>query len=860
MRKTLLFLLLLIVKLTFGQFRDDFQDGNFKENPTWLGQQRGFMVNANKQLQTVLSAGSQVVSLCVANTLALNVQWQFTVQLNFDPSSSNLTRIYLMASEQDLKEDLNGYFIQIGESGNQDSYDLYKQSGSKITKVIDGLAKPRAKASMLKAKISVTRSELGKWELYSAIDDEDQYHLEGSAVDLTYTQSEWFGLYCKYTASRSDGFIFDDFVVKELVSDVVAPKLRGVEIVDNFNLKLLFSEPLSPAAAQQPSSYLINGQYTPETINIINPGNAVLLRFAMPFHSGNYQLKLSKMADLKGNVSEDEFHSFFYVEPYVAVKNDIVINELLADPSPPQGLPPAEFVELWNRTDKYILLKGWKFGSPKSYYTFEADTLKPNAYLLLTAKPNVSSFEVFGQTIGLSSWPTLNNDKDYLSLVSPEGTVIDELAYSNTWYRDDVKKKGGYSLELIDPLNRCEGSQNWLASHDASGGTPGKQNSVYGMQLDAEVPKLLSAELIDSLTISLTFNKPLDSALAVLPGKYLINNSIGTPVKALPQAPFFTSVHLTLAQALIKGVEYVLTVTDLSDCAGHPIDLAANKVNLFRAESIKKGDILISELLFNPKLGGVDFIEIYNQRNYPLDLKELSLSNADLKRVPLSLQTILMPAQSYWVLTRNPEVVKQQYLVKSPTQFVQMPEFPALNNDKGKIVLWNDQLLIDQVEYVADMHFPLLKGVKGVSLERTNFVDIVPRFVSAAASSGYATPTSRNSQAEDLSLVKDLFSLRNKLFSPDGDGFEELLYIDYQFKQASKVASINIYTDQGYLVRKLVKNASLGTQGTLIWDGLNDAGRPANMGIYLIKCQVFDLHGQISNYQMTCVLATKLTN
>lgn len=189
-----------------------------------------------------------------------------------------------------------------------------------------------------------------------------------------------------------------------------------------------------------------------------------------------------------------------------------------------------------------------------------------------------------------------------------------------------------------------------------------------------------------------------------------------------------------------------------------------------------------------------------------------------------------------------------------------MNGFIALNNDKGKVMLWNDQTMIDQFEYQEDMHFPLLKNVKGVSLERINFTDAIPRFVSAAALSGFATPTSRNSQAEDLSLAKDQLGLRNKLFSPDGDGFEELLYIDYYFKQVSKVASVNIYTDQGHLVRKLIRNASLGTQGSLSWDGLNDAGHLAKVGIYLIKVNVFDLQGKLSNYQMTCVLAAKLRN
>jgi hypothetical protein len=51
---------------------------------------------------------------------------------------------------------------------------------------------------------------------------------------------------------------------------------------------------------------------------------------------------------------------------------------------------------------------------------------------------------------------------------------VDEVTYSDYWYHDDVKKDGGWTLELINPEApaACADSVNWTASNDAAGGTP----------------------------------------------------------------------------------------------------------------------------------------------------------------------------------------------------------------------------------------------------------------------------------------------------------------------------------------------------------------------------------------------------
>lgn len=449
-----------------------------------------FNVNSAKQLQSSLSSAAQSVNLVTASSYALNTKWEFFVQMNFDPSATNRTRIYLISDQQDLNGPLKGYFIQIGESGSTDSYDLYKQTGTTITKIIDGPAKTRVNANLLLARIRVTRNDAGKWELFTDISGGSNFLSEGIVTDLTHTNTNWFGVRCDYTATRSNGFIFDDFSVNELTPDITPPVLISAKAIDEFNIEAVFSEKLENTSAMLLGNYVLSQLGNPINVMATILPNVYQLTFAKALSTGTYTLTVNNLKDVKGNlINPNSKIDLFYIKPYLAKVGDVVINEIFADPTPQIGLPNAEFVELWNTTDEYILLTGWKYKDLTTTYTFTTDTLKPKQFLILCASADVNLFSAFGKTKGLASWPTLNNDNDVLKLVNENGDLIDQAAYNLDWYKDPTKAPGGYSLELIDPKNKCKGIQNWMASSAASGGTPGLQNSVYQYQISNEAPK-----------------------------------------------------------------------------------------------------------------------------------------------------------------------------------------------------------------------------------------------------------------------------------------------------------------------------------------------------------------------------------
>ncbi|RWU08318.1 lamin tail domain-containing protein [Pedobacter chitinilyticus] len=869
MRKTLLFLLLLCTKLTFAQLNDNFADGDFTNNPTWGGNTTYFTINANGQLQSNgPNSGAQNFYLSTPNALAKNAVWEFFFQLNFDPTTANFPRVYLVSNQADLSGALQGYFFQVGETGATDGFHLYRQNGTSTSQIITGAAKPRGNTNLVTARIRITRDDNGKWELYSDVNGGTNYTLEGTVTDNNYTTTTHFGVNCRYTTgSRFNQFIFDNFNITDLIPDVTPPKVTAVKSLDAKTLEVTFDEPLNMVSAQTIANYsLSNGRGNPISATMGSANNIVNLIYTNNFTSGPYTLTVSNVADTKGNaITTPIAAQFIYVEPYTAKRGDVVINEIMAAPISTAAALNKEYIELYNTTDKYIIITGWKYkDATTSVTTLGADTLAPKTYRILSAVADVDAFKVYGKTLGIAPWPSLNNDKDDLSLMLPDAsTIIDAVSYVDTWYQDNSKKTG-YALELINPTGTCGGAFNWMASTGTNNGTPGAQNSVYNPQhTDNVAPKLLSATILSTTQIQIDFDKAIASAMLTDVNNYSINNGIGKPTLVELNGTNNTSVKLTLANAIAPNIENLLTVSNLANCAGIPIDPTANTALILLADQINVGDILISEILFNPKTGGFDFVEVYNTTNKILDLKELTISNptstSTTKRA-ISITSVFIRPKTYWVLTANPSVVQQQYQVKYPNQMVQIASMPSYNNDKGTVAIWKGDVAMDQFDYTEKMHHALLKDVKGVSLERVSFLvsgNEPGNLQSAAASVGFATPTDKNSQSEDNG-VKNSVVLANKTFSPDNDGFEDLLQIDYRFKENGNLATINIYTDKGILVRRLARNITFSTQGTVTWDGLNDGGQLCKVGLYVIKTDIFTIKGSTDSFKQTCVLASKL--
>ena len=142
----------------------------------------------------------------------------------------------------------------------------------------------------------------------------------------------------------------------------------------------------------------------------------------------------------------------------------------------------------------------------------------------------------FGTTISVTSFPSLDNDGDQLFLKAANGRTIHAVNYSLSWYQNELKKDGGWTLEMIDTKNPCAGSSNWKASTNTTGGTPGKKNSVDAVNNDASAPQLKNAYTTDNTTIILVFDEPVDSLKGATIANYTIDGGI-TLINAVSFSP-----------------------------------------------------------------------------------------------------------------------------------------------------------------------------------------------------------------------------------------------------------------------------------------------------------------------------------
>ena len=55
------------------------------------------------------------------------------------------------------------------------------------------------------------------------------------------------------------------------------------------------------------------------------------------------------------------------------------------------------------------------------------------------------------------------------------------------------------------------------------------------------------------------------------------------------------------------------------------------------------------------------------------------------------------------------------------------------------------------------------------------------------------------------------------------------------------VANITVYDAQGRLIKRLVKNELLASQGFFQWDGTDDGQRKAPIGYYVLFIELFNL-------------------
>ena len=533
--------------------------------------------------------------------------------------------------------------------------------------------------------------------------------------------------------------------------------------------------------------------------------------------------------------------------------HDVLIHEIFADPTPSFGLPNAEYLEIRNRSRKTINLRNWLFTNGTTLGKIISNVeIKPDSLVLLVSGSSSGNFTKYGPIAIVSPFPTINNDGDTLVLMDAIGQCIHSVSWDKSFYHNDVKEEGGWSLELKDISKPCIGKENWGSSINQLGGTPGSYNSIEQIIYDSIAPKLLRAIVQDSLTLLLNFNEQLDSAS--ITGFLTIEpNVIVQSMKLLP--PLYNSIRYNLKTQIKAQQIYQFSLPAVTDCM-------KNKTGVIKGAFGKSSypvfqDVIINEVLFNPITGGYDYVEIFNRSNKIIDIKDVLLCNRNSlgklsSQISLSTNALPLFPNQFIVVTENKNWVQQNYKLEDSIRVIERSPLPSFPNDKGDIVLTDIQgNTIDELVYDEKWHFGLLSNSDGVSLERINPVwktQDQNNWHSASSDVGYGTPGYKNSQLYLPHPITNPIGLSNTIVSPNLDGFEDFIIINYQFPESGYVVNITVFDENGIALKHLVKNGLCGTYGNFHWDGLTDAGKLPPNGNYIILTEVFSLKGQIKKY------------
>lgn len=589
-----------------------------------------------------------------------------------------------------------------------------------------------------------------------------------------------------------------------------------------------------------------------------NPGNTELtVTGSATLDSGiSYIIHISDVADCSGN-SDDITYEFvigFEPEP-----GEIIISEIMAAPLA-TSVYKAEYVEIFNRSGRILDLTQVSINS--GVFTTQV-ILQPGEYIAVANVSNVSALSNVPGMAFMNGFPGLTNSGGTLTLLHPDAGALDMVAYSDAWYNDNEKDNGGWSLELINPNDPCSGPDNWSASGDPSGGTPGYRNSIFNDTPDTSAPQIVRVFSGNAFTATIQFNEPLDDDVLfnfqwIVNGETIIPSTI-----SFVEGSAGTALNLSISGAQ-PGIIYTFTLLNIKDCWGNETHTLTGFYAV--ASPPEPGDMVINEVLSNPFEGGSDFVELYNNSQKVISLSNWNIAAENNGIVgtpqPIGELGVIMLPGDYIVLTEDGNDLPRFYPFTRKENIWKIADLPSYNNESGVVVvLFPDGSIADRFAYTAEHHFVLLDDRDGVSLERidpSRNSDDPTNWSSAAESQGFATPGYQNSQALAALLGEEDISIYPEIFSPDNDGYNDVVTFTFQNVSPGMTGNVYIFDSNGRPVIHLMKNELLGVNNAISWDGRTSDQLLAPLGIYIVYFEVFDENGNTSKLKKTCVLAHAL--
>lgn len=197
---------------------ENFEDQDLSQNPAWTGDliDFSFIEDFGNMLLHLDSDPTPNRSQIRTSSNTAYGSWEFYVQV---PATSTQNRVYfyLISDKEELDivgdspSTANGYAIHTGGG----HFDLVKIVNGHHSEVL--LSSHTAIDTGVGYQVKVTRDESGEWEVYVGEGyGSDPVLDSGSVVDQTFTESEFFGIYVRYSSLNTANYFFDRIVISDL--------------------------------------------------------------------------------------------------------------------------------------------------------------------------------------------------------------------------------------------------------------------------------------------------------------------------------------------------------------------------------------------------------------------------------------------------------------------------------------------------------------------------------------------------------------------------------------------------------------------------------------------------------------------
>ncbi|MDG1098144.1 MAG: lamin tail domain-containing protein [Bacteroidia bacterium] len=819
----------------FGQFTDSFNDGNFSANPSWTSVSGDFIIDDSELRSNKEDATSFGINTLLGSNISI---WNFSFKLSFNPSSANYVHVFL-SSDSLVENSQNGYYVKIGNTNDEIS--LYRLSNGISTEIISGTDDLLDKSSSA-FDVSVEYKK-DSWHLYQKPSGTISYSKEGSYSDNAANLSTYFGAFIKQSKSNAGKHYFDNFFVGQPPVDSTPPQIVSASALNNTDIEIRLTEPIKSIGNLQ---LTVNGVSAENILNSF-PSSSLQARFSNPFPKNkSVTVELKDIEDLSGNRTSLSRYNWFNIQFDSALFGDIILTEIMSIPSPVvSGLPNNEFVEIYNRSAKYIDLSQYTFSDATNTVDMPEISLKPFSYAILSHEDDTMS--KYGQWIPLSSFPSLNNDGDQISIKTASGNIIHQVNYKSDWHENALKKQGGWSLEMIDTQKFCLGANNWTSNQN-SGGSPGTLNTANG-SIVIEADFTIESTFVKDGKIHVLFNENSSDCSSCI--AKISDVGVDLDILSVNGSELILSSSFPLVPDAIHDLELI----GFKSCDGRNLSKTIVQFGEKTEKELNPWDLIVNEILFNPKNNDDDYVEIYNRSNKIIDLQEVFIANAnddgsikDAFQIYTSPLTIL--PQSYLAVTTSKLNTLSQYNPPSSASVTEIDKMPTYSNDKGTVLLISKtNLKLHSFDYEDDLHFELLVDEDGVSLERSHLDTSNEHWSSASYKANYGTPGYKNSQFRNIPSSSSFATLLSKTISPDGDGWEDKLLIKINSQKLPAAINLTIYNEYGQLMRKVKSQQLLGRGEIIEWDGVFNNGK-APMGNYIALVEAIANDGSIERAKL----------